>query len=557
MKKQVTSSFTNKDGVINYSTDVNYWDEKKGKYRLFSSKDRISIYRDNDLIEAFPKYEDLGRLFKLVNSMDANNMIGIYNKHLKHYAPVTNKVQLYALLGIKSRTTGAAFYQKLKDLDIIKEWHDDEGRTVFYINPVYTMADRGITLTVYKLFYDALNKVLPYKAKESLQALCSNPAADNSQVVSYDDADNVFIDGRLYHEIDNEIAASSDEDKQAIFDEYILHDRPAKTYQKIGKGMIAHQMTDANDTYFLPNQSDDYKATKPKNEDITEYRSWFLDIDAGRDEDGKYFSLDKVVERKAKMIEVINALPTPTAVIDTRNGYHVYFACYGVSDANQWQQLQDLLIESAKIADPAVRDAARLLRLPGSVWIKAHTGLAPYPVSIIAANKQAYDAASFSAQLDMCADKAAAAAKAYNVSYPMAVVKKSRTAAAGTGDITKQSARVQSIADLSIDTFTLSTSMTTIDNINAYLKQVNLADFLQISNPSSFNCILHDDHNPSATIYQNESGYRYYCASTCAGHGDGHGADIVDIVMILSSCSYKQAINYLCRICGIRQQSAA
>lgn len=499
--------------------------------------------------------KDLGYLLILFNSMDNNNMLGLYNQHLRHYAPITSKQGLYKLLGI-ARNAGAAFYQKLQDYAIIKEWHNDDGDTVYFINPAYTMADRGITLTTYKLFKRQLDKILPYKARTSLEALCSDRCADNSQVVSCDDAGNVFVDG-VYYDPAVEIAAQTDADKQALFNEYILHDQPAKTYQKVGKGMIAHQMTTDNDTYFCVNGQDAYKSTKPSNNDITEYRAWFLDIDAGRDEAGNYFDLKEVAKRKAAMMEVVNALPTPTAIVNTRNGYHIYYACYGVSDANQWQQLQDKLIQTAIIADPACRDASRLLRLPGSVWIKAHAGLAPYPVSIVAANRQAYDAASFGTQLDACSEVVQEAAKAYNVSYPMATTKKSRTAAAGTADITKQSARVQAIADLSDDTFTVP-AVSFVDNINDYLHQIVLADFLQISNPSSFNCVLHDDHNPSATIYQNDdTGYRYYCASDCVGNGDGHGIDIIDIVMALSGCTYTQAVNYLCRICGIRQQSAA
>jgi len=552
-QSNTTSNFTDREGVINYSTDVNYWDEKKGKYRIFSGKDKISIYRDTDLIEAFGnKYDDLGRLFKLINSMDSNNMLGIYDRHLKHYQPVTNKQMLYDMLGLTNHSRAAKFYDRLREIELLKEWHNDDGETVYYINPVYTMADRGITLTVYKLFYKELNRVLPYKARISLQALCSNPAADNSQVVTYDDADNVFVDGVLYDSDKNKIISEPEEEKQAIFNEYILENKPAKTYQIINSGMVAHDMTIDNDTYFLVNEISGYKQTKPANADIIGYRSWYIDIDCGKDSDGQYFSLEEVSARKQQIKTVIDCLPTPTAIIDTRNGYHVYYACFGVDDSAVWQQLEDKLISITKIADPAVRDAARVLRMPGSVWIKSHTGLPPYPVSILAANRQAYDIDSFRQQLDDCASDIQTAADTYIAMYPIAANQQHHNMAAAV-PAEHQSRRVQAIIDLSLDTFDVPEPQE-VNNVKEYLRQQNMADFLQIANPASFCCILHDDHNPSASIYHNESGYRYYCANAaCIGHGDGHGADIIDVVKALSGCKYRHAVNYLTQIYNIKE----
>lgn len=546
----ITSNFTEREGEIEFHSLVNYWDEKRGKYRIFSGKDKISIYRDTDLIETFGnKYDDLGRLFKLINSMDSNNMLGIYDRHLKHYQPVTNKQMLYDMLGLTNHSRAAKFYDRLREIELLKEWHNDNGETVFYINPVYTMADRGITLTVYKLFYKELNRVLPYKARISLQALCSNPAADNSQVVTYDDADNVFLDGVLYDE--NKIISESEEEKNKIFNEYILHDAPAKTYQIINHAMVAHKMTTDNDTYFLVNQTASYKPIKPANTDIIGYRSWYIDIDCGRNSDGNYYSLEEVAARKQQIKIVINALPTPTAIIDTRNGYHVYYACYDIDNYDIWQQLEDKLITIVKIADPAVRDAARVLRLPGSTWIKSHTGLPPYNVSIIAANRQAYDADSFQQQLNNCANDVQAAADKYIAMYSVSATNQQQHNMAAAVPAEHQSERIQAIMDLSLDTFIVPAPQK-VDDIKEYLHSINLAEILQIANPSSFQCILHDDHHPSASIYHNDSGYRYYCASAaCVGNGDGHGLDIVDIVMILSGCKYRQAINYLTRIYNI------
>lgn len=554
---RTVSNFTAKEGVINYSTDINYWDEITGKYRIFSGKNKISVYRDTDLITLFgrDKYDDLGRLFVLINSMDNNNMLGVYDMHKRCYYPITSKQMLYKMLGIKSRATGATFYKKLKDLDIIKAWHNDEGKTVYYINPVYTMADRGITLTVYKLFFDTLNKVLPYKAKVSLQALCSNPSADNSQVVKYNiDTDIVTVDDKTYDPTKG-IAAVSDKDKQNIFDEYILHDKPAKTYQLINGSMIAHKPTDDADTYFAVNAINCYKPTKPATTDIIGYNAWYIDIDAGRDNDNKYFRLDEVEKRKTAMMMVISCLPTPTCIISTRNGYHVYWGCYGVTDRAQWQDLEDRIIDLVPIADKAVRDPARLLRLPCTNWCKDPARM--YKVEITAANKQAWDVESITECLDEMTADIKKATTDYLSIYPVPI--KSTGSTANKVKITaEQTDRIKAIAALSTNTFVIPQASSG-SNILDVIHKFSIAEFLQIENPSSFCCVLHDDKHPSATIYSNTDGYsRYYCGSSnCIGHGDGHGLDIIDIVMALANCSYMVAINYLSKIYNIKKSFIA
>ncbi|PNT94162.1 hypothetical protein [Clostridium thermosuccinogenes] len=46
-------------------------------------------------------------------------------------------------------------------------------------------------------------------------------------------------------------------------------------------------------------------------------------------------------------------------------------------------------------------------------------------------------------------------------------------------------------------------------------KEIDLAELLEIDNPTSFRCILHDDHNPSAGIFKNEQGYWIYNCFAC------------------------------------------
>jgi CHC2 zinc finger. len=527
-----------------------YWNTDTNKYKAFENKKNTSIWTDTNYYDLMDgKWADMGRLLQLMKYCDSDNMLCVYDSHKKTMIPISTENQFMDLLDFKQRAWHD-FKSKLDAGNIIKYITIADGvgnkNMRYFINPLITMRTREISTMTYKLFQEDLDQVLTPRAISNLRRHCAEmeELETNKSCVP----------------INEEIAAQTAEEKESVFNEYILHDEPAKTYQKLGKGMVAHKMTLDNDTYFLVNDMVSYKPTKPKNEDITEYRSWYIDIDSGRDAVGNYFPLEEVARRKTKMLEVINALPIPTCITDTRNGYHIYYACYGVTDPIIWQSLEDKLISIVMIADPAVRDAARVLRLPGSNWIKYHTGLPPYPVTIQQANRQAYDAESFQRQMDTCADKVQASAKTYIDMYPNALTRVSnRKVVSAAIPIDCQNERIHAIMDLSDQTFTIPAAQEDVEDINMYLhQQINLADFLQIENPDSFCCILHNDKHPSASIYPNETGYRYYCASgACSGHGDGKGADIIDIVMAISGCNYKQALNYLSRIYNIRIKKVA
>lgn len=500
----------------------------------------------------------IGRMFLLLENIGKLNMIMMVNHKTKRAIPAATKQDLYDIMHLQ-RAAGGKLIKTLEDKGVIVEITQslknettgkEEKHKRFCISPVYTMAYKGLPLETYLLFKESIDRLLPRKEVVELEKILYMDI--NGEELK---APIPVID-RTATELDALVDGLSD-DKEAIFNEYILHGQAPKTYQLLGKGVVAHELSPDNDTYFLVNRTATYKETKPLKTDIIGYNAWYVDIDCGKNADNKYYSLEEVSRRKKEINNSIDLLPTPTAIIDTRNGYHVYWACSGLDsaeDADTWQQIQNKLHEIVSIADPTGKDSSRILRLPGSRWIKAYTGLSPYDVTIVQAAAIRYTADQFQQQLDSCSDNVQAAAQSYITVYP-AVASKSGKIAAAVVPVENQSERVQAIMDLSLDTFTVPDTSTEVNNIKEYLRQQDLADFLQIANPSSFQCILHDDHHPSASIYHNDSGYRYYCAiGSCAGHGDGHGADIIDVVMALSGCRYKQAINYLCALYGIKQK---
>jgi hypothetical protein len=502
---------------------------------------------------------DIGRIFLLLENINGQNMIMVVNHKTKRAIPANSKQDIINVMGYKSRGAAKKLMTILEENHVVIEvTHKTKNETTgkedrykrYYVSPIYTMPYKGLNLDTYLLF------------KEQIDDLLDPATVRELEKITYKD-----LHGEEFKQVATKPVANQNEtslisildnvDKQAVFDEYILHGETPKTYQKIGKGMIAAPVTTDNDTYFAVNQTEGYKTTKPAGADIIGYNAWFIDIDAGRDSAGKYFPLEEVSRRKEKMLNVINALLVPTAIVDTRNGYHIYYACSGdVSDEN-WKVLEDKLFDLAKIADPAATEKSRLLRLPNSKWVKKENGLAPYDVTILSANRINYTTETFKKQLDVAQEDVHGAVEDYLSTYPMIKVSKAQTATSAAST-ENQSARVQAIISLSVNTFDPVKEEGCVFDINEYLHQFNLAEFLQIENPSSFKCILHDDHSPSATIYQNGTGYRYMCGSSgCEGNNEGKGLDIIGVVMTLAKCTYAQAVNYLCIIWGISQQATA
>lgn len=59
---------------------------------------------------------------------------------------------------------------------------------------------------------------------------------------------------------------------------------------------------------------------------ISRIRACFVDMDAGRDDQGRYFKPSIVMQKKKEFLNQINNFPVkPSWVVDTRNGYQCYW----------------------------------------------------------------------------------------------------------------------------------------------------------------------------------------------------------------------------------------
>lgn len=99
-----------------------------------------------------------------------------------------------------------------------------------------------------------------------------------------------------------------------------------------------------------------------RTENLRAIRSWVVDIDTGT----KGEQQERVLRSPLK----------PSRVVETRNGYHVYFDAIDASPDN-YRRVCSRLVDSFD-GDPNARDLARVLRVPGFLHWKdpAH----PFPV---------------------------------------------------------------------------------------------------------------------------------------------------------------------------------
>jgi hypothetical protein len=123
---------------------------------------------------------------------------------------------------------------------------------------------------------------------------------------------------------------------------------------------------------------------------INEFTCCFCDMDAGRDNEGKYFKPSIVMKKKKDFLDAINDFPVkPSWVIDTRNGYQ----CYWIFDDHSrklvgqnktyWNGLQKKLVNYFG-GDPRAIKANQIYRVPYTWWRKCWEKKAPYFTSILA-----------------------------------------------------------------------------------------------------------------------------------------------------------------------------
>lgn len=136
------------------------------------------------------------------------------------------------------------------------------------------------------------------------------------------------------------------------------------------------------DHYFFPNGG-------TKESDVKHLSTLFIDLDAGRDTNGKYLPLSKVRTKKNAMMKRIadfsSSFMSPTYIIETRNGYQVYWrfsSCIPKTAMNlrKWKDSEKRLWTFFKGcgADSKVLKPNQLMRVPYTTWNKKKEGMQPF-----------------------------------------------------------------------------------------------------------------------------------------------------------------------------------
>ena len=526
---------------------IEYYDPDTKKYMIFAGKGASRIWKDLDYSDLMDhKLADEGRLMRLIRSVDADNIITIKDKHTHQRRAASSIQDLMDITDCKKRSW-TDFKGKLDRADIMAYGEitlADETHKRFYINPIYTMGDRKITLTIYKLFQESLDRVLPNKAKENLQRHWEEEfGGDNTTTDQLPEPINV---------LDNDSIYIPEDPSMDIFARTVLAGKDLKCYDADNWGM-AHNPKSNENVFFLVQESDTGKRTQ---NDITAYRNIAIDIDFGKDSDGEYIKDGDAIDERKMVVwnELRRVLPTPTAVVDSRNGFHMYWSIQKTEIREEWDCLatyvKDVL---AGIIDPTVTcDSARVLRMPGSIHRKE--GLMAYDVELLETNDIIYDTAELTSAFAAAVDGIAAAKESILAQIPDMITKKPKKAAiAGRNDVVPEdvSARIEAIRNLSMDTFEVAepTEMEYQQN-SEYLRHLDLAEFLQLPVGISVECVLHQNKpgHKSATIYAPDDradNWRYIC------HCQSKPLDIVGVVMALADCTAGEAYRYLNGVYGI------
>lgn len=119
---------------------------------------------------------------------------------------------------------------------------------------------------------------------------------------------------------------------------------------------------------------------------INQIVACFCDMDAGRDDEGKYFKPSVVMKHKERFLKKINNFPVPPSwVVDTRNGYQCYWIL-AAEDRNvnktTWKGVQKKLANHFG-GDPLAIKINQIYRVPYTWWRKGWEGKAPYFTSIL------------------------------------------------------------------------------------------------------------------------------------------------------------------------------
>ena len=292
---------------------------------------------------------------------------------------------------------------------------------------------------------------------------------------------------------------------------------------------------------------------------VRRFNAFFADIDF-KMEDGKtHLCIDDVQEKKQDVYEKLMGLPLqPSAIVESRNGYHVYYIIdkdkrpnVTKQNVRHWKEQEQGLIKYlsenvSHYVDPAVCDVARFLRCPESIHHKVDSE--PFEVKVKCVNR-AYEIRELKKLFPPVKEE---------FKFIDDGKEKSSTISSNTNNNNKTN-------DLSISNEVLKNIQcrntdyfNNVDKINKslswkeslrFFKSVNLIEFLGlgVNLKESFNSFLRKDDKASMAIYRqtNEEGY------FCKDFATNKCYDLIDVVKEVADLSFVDSMEFLAKVFGI------
>jgi hypothetical protein len=119
-----------------------------------------------------------------------------------------------------------------------------------------------------------------------------------------------------------------------------------------------------------------------KDEEINKFNAFFIDFDCPKTMDNAYATLEEVAKFKEAILRKIASFALlPTFIIDTRNGYHIYWCLKRNNNIKKddWKKIEKHIVNTLN-SDPKVCNPARNMRVPFTYWNKDKSN--PYYVGI-------------------------------------------------------------------------------------------------------------------------------------------------------------------------------
>ena len=348
--------------------------------------------------------------------------------------------------------------------------------------------------------------------------------------------------------------------------------RNNRYYNQTTKDELKQLNEQGYDIYFVVNSGG------TKQDEINKINAFFIDCDCGRDNNGNYFDLNTVKEYKEKVLQRVQEFGlAPSFIVDTRNGYHVYWL---VNNANveQFEEVQKKLIHYFN-SDERVYTPERIMRVPNYFWTKDIDN--QYLCTIYQYNDIRYNAVDFIQHLNSKVPDYIPETK--NISTKITTSKQfsidktnEHIDAIRRLDVAKMKEllcnkfdkKLPSNADISRvrgmggkkdynnkDIFYLTycshffptpfKASNRADLKHIIYTKLCINDFLGVPE-GMFKCVLHNDSNPSAHIITLKDGTQLYKCFGC-----GFKGTITTLVEAIARCNKVEAVEFIQKVYDI------